>query len=300
MEELVGAKELWDVNIRLNQPLEIGGRKYDINETVLSFDKAELAQLQQSKSAKVARGGYNNLMLIDWEIDKEVTFAIKRGVLSLTSWAILSNSKINEKKVKSVPFKETLDVIEDEGFWFVDLKYIPNHVDGEWGIQGNPNNEPLPMGRKPWLPLKPLPPQMDKFIFCYDGETGNRIMKFDICGNRIIFKGEHRKVVVDYTFDYDDGIRELDIGHKLFSGFMNLTGKITIKDYFTGEPRTAILEIPKIKLNSNLALSLGSNYENPVVSDFYFIGHPQEGRSIDGQSVCKITFLDTELSGEYE
>jgi hypothetical protein len=43
MDNLVGIKEMFDINIRLNQPLEIGKRKYDINETILSFDRAEIA-----------------------------------------------------------------------------------------------------------------------------------------------------------------------------------------------------------------------------------------------------------------
>jgi len=67
-------------------------------------------------------------------MDKECTFAITHGLLSLTSWAILSNSKINDRRTKSVSYKETLDVIEDDDFWFVDLKYMPNHVDGEFGL----------------------------------------------------------------------------------------------------------------------------------------------------------------------
>jgi hypothetical protein len=85
---------------------------------------------------------------------------------------VLSNSKLNEKKYKSVPYKEEKDIVEDNDCWYCLLKYIPNHIDGKWGIQGNPENEPLPMGRKPWLPLKPLPPSKDRYIFCYDCETG--------------------------------------------------------------------------------------------------------------------------------
>ena len=42
---LVGMKELYDINIRLNEPLEIGKRKYDINETILSFTRADIAQV---------------------------------------------------------------------------------------------------------------------------------------------------------------------------------------------------------------------------------------------------------------
>jgi len=34
---------LYDINIRLNSPLELGGRKYDINETILSFERADIA-----------------------------------------------------------------------------------------------------------------------------------------------------------------------------------------------------------------------------------------------------------------
>lgn len=296
---LVGMKEMYDINIRLNQPLEIGGRKYDINETILSFERADIAQVQENKTHKQARGGFNNNMLIDWEVDKEATFAITHGVLSPTTWAVLSNSKLNKKEAKSVSYKEQLEVIEDRDYWFVNLKYIPNHVDGTWGLQGNPENEQMPMGRREWLPLKPLPPRLDKFIFCYDMETGRRIMNFDICGNRIIFRAEHRKVMVDYTFDYNDTIFELDMGNRLINGFLNLTAKVTVKDYFSGEPRTAILEIPKLKINSSIMAKLGTAYDTPIVNDFYFIGYPGEGQQAWQNSICKFTFLNNELTGEY-
>jgi hypothetical protein len=80
--------------------------------------------------------------------------------------------------------------------------------------------------------------------------------------------------MVDYTFDYSDGITELSIGNRLFNGFLNLTGKMTTKDYFTGEPKTAIIEIPRLKISSNIAMKLGVYYDDPVVSDFYFTGYP--------------------------
>lgn len=296
----VGVKELYDINIRLNQPLKIGNRQYDINETILSFEKAELAQLTQNIGTKAARGGFNNNLLIDWETDKEVTFAVSHGVLSPTSYAVLSNSKMNQKDYKSISYKEQLDVVEySENDYRVTLKYIPNHVEGKWGVQGNPDNEPLPMGRKPWLMLKPLPPQHERFLFCYDMETGQRIMNFQVFGNQIVFMAEHRKVMVDYTFDYRDSIIELDVGNRLFNGFLNLTGKITTKDYFSGEPRTAIIEIPRLKLNSKIIMKLGMSYENPVVSDFFFTGYPNEGRKAENLSVCKITMLSSELTGDY-
>jgi hypothetical protein len=43
LENFAGIKELYDVSLRLNKPLEIGKRKFDINETILSFKTAEIA-----------------------------------------------------------------------------------------------------------------------------------------------------------------------------------------------------------------------------------------------------------------
>lgn len=303
MEDLVGMKELFDVNIRLNNPITIGNRAYDINETILSFDKAQIAQFQQNKTKTYARGGYQNRMLVDWETEKECNFAITHGVLSPLSWAVLTNSKITERKNKSVQYKESLQVTEGENengdFWYVDLKFIPNGCEEPMGLQYNPDNEPMPMGRKPWLPLKPQPPRKDIFIFCYDEETGQKIKNFEILGNRIIFKAEHRKVVVDYTFNYDDKYREISVGNRLFTGELNLTAKMTTKDYVTGEPRTAILFIPRLKIDSNLVMKLGTYEDDPVISNFYFTGYPGEGRRPEDEAVCSITFLDSELTGDY-
>lgn len=299
MDEWGGAKELYDIKIKLNQPLDINDRHYDINETILSFDKAEIAQMQQGKSRHRANGGFNNNLLIEWETDREMSFLISHGVLSATSWALLSNSKIKEEKKKSVSYDEIVPVIEQDDYWYCLLKYIPNHNLINFGIQGNPDGESLPMGRREWLPLKPLPPQKDRYIFCYDADTGKKIEKFEIKGNMIIFKAEHKNVIVDYTFDYINNVLTLDIGNRLLKGFLKLTAKMTIKDYLTGEPRTAILSMPRIKLQSNLIANLGLGFDCATVSDFAFIGYPDEGRLDEQTSVCSLTFLPTELTGDY-
>jgi len=44
-DNFTGIKELYDVNLRLIQPLDIGGKRYDINESILSFKTAEIAQI---------------------------------------------------------------------------------------------------------------------------------------------------------------------------------------------------------------------------------------------------------------
>ena len=92
MENFSGIKELYDVSLRLNKPLEIGSKKYDINETILTFKTAEIAQIVEDKQDVAARGGYHNPVLVNWEVDKEMRFAITHGVLSPRSWSLLSNS----------------------------------------------------------------------------------------------------------------------------------------------------------------------------------------------------------------
>ena len=299
MDNFSGIKELYDVSIRLNSPLEFNGRKFNTNETLLLFETAEIADITERKSSVQARGGYHNNALINWETDKEMNFAISHGVLSPVSWALLSNSKIEMPKTKSVSYNELVHIIEDNDYCYVDLKYKPNHCNCIMGAQGNPCNEPLPMGRRPELMLKPLPPSREKFIFVYDQETGQRIDDFEIYENRLFFKRPYRKVYADYTFEYEDKIKVIKVGDRLFNGFLSLTGKMSVKNEISGEVTTAILEIPKIKLSSNLSMRLGKNYDSSTVSDFFFTGYPDENVRREKQSVCKITFLDKELTGDY-
>lgn len=299
MENFVGMKELYDVSLRLCRPLTIGQRTYEINESVLSFNTAEIAQINEEKKVVQARGGYNNDPLIYWEIDKEMRFAITHGVLSPFSWALLSNSQLNSPQKKSVMNKESLHTFEDDNYCYVDLKFCPNACADILGAQPNPDFEELPMGRREELMLKPLPPSKIKWIFVYDEETGLPIKEFTIYGNRIFFKKSYRKVMVDYTFTYEDKIKVIEVGKRLQNGFMRLDAKMTVKDEISGQESTAILEMPKIQLSSNLSMRLGKNYESSTVSDFYFIGYPDENERRENRTVAKITFLDRELTGDY-
>lgn len=299
MDRFSGMKELYDVSLRLNAPLEIGNKKYDINESILNFKTAEIAQIDEGKKNVQARGGYHNNPLVNWEIDKEMNFAISNGVLSPTSWSLLSNSKLKEPVIKSVQYNEELHVIEEGEYCYVDLKYYPNSCNQLMGIQPNPELEPMPMGRRPELMLKPLPPSKTKWIFIYDIETGKRIRDFEIYRNRIYFKENIRRVEIDYTFNYEDKIRTIEVGNRLLNGFLRLTGKMSVKDEKSGEVTTAILEMPKIKLSSSLSMRLGKNYEQSSVSDFFFVGYPDESRRREEQSLAYVTFLDKELTGDY-
>lgn len=237
-------------------------------------------------------------MQINWETDKEMSFAITHGVLTQTSWSLLSNSMLKEPKQKSVQMFETLCCTEDGNYCYTDLQYCPNNCEG-LGAQPNPDFEPLPMGRRPELLLKPLPSSKTKWVFCYNAETGNRIRDFEIFHNRIFFKSDYRKVMVDYTFNYEDKIKVIEVGNRLINGFLRLSGKMSVKDQNSGQVSTAILEMPKIKLSSSLSIHLGKGYDTSTVSDFFFTGYADESRRREERSLAYITFLDKELTGDY-
>lgn len=296
MDRLVGIKELYDVNLRLSTPLEIGERKYDMNESILSFDKAEIAQFQENVRTVSARGGLGNPELINWETDRDATFALSNGVLSPKSWALLSNSQLNKPNYKSIQSQEMVNTVCDEQWIYADLKYSPNACD-RLGAQPNPCNEPLPMGRRPELMLKPLPPSKVKWIFIYDGDTGERIRDFKIFGNRIFLGAAARRIYVDYTFTYNSKIYTLEVGKRLMNTFLRLDAKMSVKDQMTGEVRTAILEMPKVRISSRLSIIVGKNYDDSTVSNFQFIGTLDDQRKDEG--IAQISFLDKELSGEY-
>ena len=298
MDEYSGIKELYDVHLRLLKPVEIGEKKYDVNESILSFKNIKLAQVSEQKSNTAARGGYHNPVLVNWEVDRAVNFSITRGILSPVSWAILSNSKLKEPSYKSVQYEEDCHVIEDNNYLYCDLKFCPNNIE-RLGAQPNPNLEPMPMGRRPELLLKPLPPSKTRWIFIYDVDTGKRVFNFQIYRNRLYFQEPVKKVLVDYTFTYEDKIKVVEVGNRLFNGFLKLDGKMSVKGQNSGEVTTALLELPKIKLSSNFSIMLGSDYTNSVVNDFHFTAYIDENDSRTNQSIAQITFLDKELTGDY-
>ena len=138
MDNFSGIKEMYDITIRNTVPLEFNGKKFYPNEPLLIFKTAEIANIDERKTNTQARGGYHNNALINWEVDKEMNFALTHGVLSPMSIALLSNSKIELPKSKSVGYNETVDVVEDKEYCFADLKYKPNHCNCVMGAQPNP------------------------------------------------------------------------------------------------------------------------------------------------------------------
>ena len=93
-------------------------------------------------------------------------------------------------------------------------------------------------------------------------------------------------------FTYSGDASVLNIGQRLLNGYMKLTAKMRLKDDTTGQIKTGILEIPRVRLMSNLSMRLGVNI-TPMVSTFNLQGEPVGERN--SRYACQIYYLDTDI-----
>lgn len=262
MENYFGFKELYDVSIKAIFSIQIGDKVYEPNETILNFEKVIISSLNESKIRQSATGGKGNEELIYWEDTREVNFSLSQGIISKEGFALLSNSQLITQENYSLPidFKEKKETNENGEIL---LKYSPNK---------------------------------DDTLFIYNAATGEKINNYTLTDNLLILGEPFKEIIINYTFNYDKKIQILKVGERLTNGYLKLTGKMRLKDDFDGHVKTGIIEIPKIKLMSDLSLRLGEQ-AGPQVSTFYISGYPIDDRR--EKTVCKIIFLDNEIDGDF-
>ena len=252
-----GIKELYSVALKATYDIEIGGKIYVPEEVILRFDKILIAQANENVTTNKATGGSNNKTLITWDNTKEVQFACSEGVLSKTSLAILSNSKIIEQpKTENI----SIPVIGEEITpvnGFITLKHKPNGIG-----------------------------------FIYDKESGEKLYE----NLADITYASLNPVIADYNYDYTNGAEVLEVGNRLFKGYIKLEGKMRLKDDSDGHDKTAIVTIPRIRITSSLAMRLGKN-ANPTVGNFSFIGYPAGKRG--AEQVMSIQILNDDIDSDF-
>ena len=260
MEEKFGTKELYDVSIKSTFPMKIGKREIEENETILFFDKIEIATLDTVTSRVAAVGGFDNRPQVIWEHTKQINYSMRKGTLSRTSWALISNSQIVEPNSNNdFMLISNREVLETDENGKVTLKYTPNK------------------------------------IFVYDVKTGDKIKNYTINDKELTFDKPYLDIIVDYNYKHYDKYETLTIGKRLLQGYLSLEGKIELKDDKDGLEKTGILKIPKIMLVTDLSIRLGTDAQ-PFVGNFEMIGFPVGSRG--NSSVCSIAFLEENLRSD--
>lgn len=252
-----GIKELYSVALKATYNMEIGGKEYEKDEVIMRFDKLLIAHISEDKATNSARGGAGNTPLITWDNTKDVQFMCEEGVLSKTSFALLSRSKlVNKTKSETISVPIMGEILQPEN-GKVTLKYKPNGTG-----------------------------------FIYDLETGERLYS-NITEQSYPALND---VIADYEFDYNNGGDVLEVGHRLFNGYLKLEGKMRLKDDSDGHDKTAIITIPRIKLMSSLTMRLGRN-ASPMMGNFNFIGYPVGQRG--AQQVMFIQMLNDDIDSDF-
>ena len=258
MDNELGMKELYEVVLKATYPIEVSGRKIEVGETVARFDKIQLANFAEKKEFTAARGGYENAPRVWWEETKEIAVTILQGIFSTSQLAIMSNSELTSvQEPIIISMREVLESDEDGKIF---LSHEPTGV-----------------------------------IFVYSSKTGEKYSNFDTMDQTIIIGSPYEEVVVDYSYSYGDGYRNITIGQTLTNGYLSLEGKMRVKDDITGQVRTGILRIPKLKLMSDLSIRLGSN-ATPQVGKINAVAVPEGRRG--NKKVMEIIFLNDDIDSD--
>lgn len=252
-----GTKELYDISLKATSNIEIGGRTFLTGETLLHFDNLQFSALADIKSRTSATGGYGNKVQISWDTTTGVEFICERGVISQEGMAVWLNSKLADALTNTleVDYKETK---EASSIGNIVLKYTP-------------------LGTE---------------FFLYTSNMTPVTTGFTVTNKTISGLTPLTTYVIHYLFTYTGGASVLNIGQRLFNGYFKLSAKMRLKDDTDGHVKTALLEIPHVRLMSDLSMRLGSVL-TPNVSTFRLMGDPVGERK--NQYVCQFIFLSNDI-----
>lgn len=257
MENLMGMKELYDVVLKATYPIEIGGKKIEEGEVVLAFDNIQVAGLGEEKRRTSAHGGFDDRDLVFWETLKDMPISFTQGVFSKTHLALLSNSKL----LNLEPNNSQILITEREN--------LESNEEGKITLKREP------VGK----------------TFVYDKETGEKL-EHTLLGSEILIEKPYTDVQIHYQFIYTNGGSVVNIGDKLFKGYLSLQAKTRLKEDENGHTVTGIIEIPKLKLMSDLSIKLGRN-ATPTTTTFQALAIPVGGRG--NNYACKMFILNDDI-----
>lgn len=258
MENQFSLKELYDVRIKTTYPIEINGKQLEIGETIVMFDRIKIANFEEIKSFIAAKGGYNNEGRVFWEDEKEIRIDFQQGIFNTAQFSLMNNAKLLENK------ENTLLTI---------TKRELNQSNGE----GNIFLEETPLGN----------------VFIYD-ENGNKL-SYSQEENRLKIDETYCRVIVDYEYKYKGNSQSVLVGRPLIQGFLSLEGKTRVKEDITGQVKTGIIKIPKLRLMSELSMRLGQDAV-PVMGSMTISGLPSGVKG--SKKVMELTILEEDIDSD--
>lgn len=253
-------KELYDVILKSTLDMTIGRKSYAAGEIVMAFDRIQIASLQEIEDNSIARGGWDNRAHIVWQHARELQLVLAQGVFSKHQFSLMNNSKVFQYAQSEPIILTKREVVESDEEGNLSLSYDP-------------------------YPEAPL--------FIKD-PNGTKI-ECEVNGRSVSGLPPFTEVIAEYSYLYDNGATEILVGQNQINGFLSLEGKTRVKDDVDGHTKTGILKIPRLRLMSDLSISLGAN-ANPVVSYMRANGYPvgEKGNT----RVMELFFLNDDIDSD--
>lgn len=256
-----GFKELYDVTLRTTSPLRIKDRDYAAGEVVALFDKILISNFDENRKYVTAHGGYDDRDLIWWETSRNLNLTFTQGIFSKVQFALMSNGKL------------------------FDLEGSVNYISRRDEVESDENGV-----------IKTKDAISERFaFFVYDKETYTPLQFTKIDEDKLQIENAYKEVIVDYYTEYTNSTILLRIGQQFTNGYFLLEGKTRVKDDITGQTRTGIIIIPKLKLVSDLSMRLGQEAA-PQVGTFNGVACPVENRGT--KRVLDILLLEDDIDSD--
>ena len=289
MDQYFGTKELNEVVLRANTPMQFGSRKIEAGEPVLYFENISLSMLSEKNRPIFARGGWANMPRVIWEDRSEIQFSIIEGVMSQISMSILLSANVtatDKEEPLLVPIKEG-------PFELTSLEINGEQVHGCY------------------VKHRPIAyPERKTFIFKYARDVaqekvyGKVIERNDAFDENLkqyfiaIYEDKdltipadiNEEYVVDYYYEYGDEALIYKVNKERFNGLFTLEGKFYSKDENEGKNYVNLIYLPKVRVVSDISLRLGERAD-PTVSTFNIIGLPVNMGGSRNNLIMEITRL---------
>lgn len=263
MEQQFGFKELYSVFLKTTCTMEINGKLYEPGETFAAFDKIQLANFNEVREMVAATGGFDNRAHVIWDDTKGVNLTFKQGIFSKSQLSLFTNSRLKdlEENLLIIPTRKKLESNE-EGF-----------------IE---------------LPETPLIDGVHK-VFIYGKRSSQKLSYKQIDEKTFQIDSSFTDVLVDYNYVYNKNTTTLTLGQKALNAWVTLEGRTHFKDDITGNVKTGLICIPKMKITSDLMMTLGDGVA-PVMGTFTATAVPT-GKKGD-KRVMQIFFLEDDLDSD--
>ena len=271
-----GTKELYEVVLKANTPMNFGSRRVEVGEPILYFEKVSIAQLNEQSRPIMARGGWGNMPHVIWEDRSEMTFTLSEGVMSSIGMSILMSA----------------DLVAHEEAKNGNL-YIPKR-------EGPFELDDLTMSYR----LDRAPAQ-DKKIFLFEYERDVPQKKIDMKAEGLVIENNilrykngdiNKQYLIDYYFKYGEEALIYYIEKERFNGTFSLEAKFYTKDENDGINTTNIMFMPKVRVVSDINLRLGERAD-PTVSVFNVIAMPEKTEE-SREMIMKIVRLGEDIDAD--